>query len=419
MDASGEKVEKLPPADAVIDIMRETCAYPFKGICGATVAYKFIRNLYETMGVLWEDETRYIEMVAIATVCDVMELRDENRIYVREGLKLLKNTKNLGLKTLLSVNELSGKNLSAFHLGFVIGPCINATGRLSKADNGLELLLEEDEDRAYTLANELLALNQERKSMTEEGVVEAIKQVEEKYKEDVVLVVYLPELHESIAGIVAGRLREHFYKPIYVITDTKEGTIKGSGRSIEGYHMFDALTEVKDLLLKYGGHELAAGFSLAKENLEEFRRRLNVNQHLTEEELTPVVRLDVPMPIAYISERLIEQLRLLEPFGKGNEKPIFGQSGLGIKRVIPMGKEKQYMKILFQDSDGYVVEAMDFNGKHFIECIKMWFSDEECDKILKGMPNNVKLDVAYYPTINEYGGRKTIQIQPILYRKTQ
>ncbi len=419
IDDNGKRVEKLPPADAVIDIMRSDCPYPYKHICGATVAYKFIRHLYEYMEIAWEDEKKYFEMLAIATVCDVVELKDENRIYVREGLKVLEHTDNPGLSALLEINELKGKKLSAFHLGFVIGPCINAAGRLFKADEGLELLLCEDKSRACDIAGRLMELNRERKNMTENGVSEAIKQVEDNYKNDVVVVVYLPELHESIAGIVAGRLREHFYRPVYVITDSEEGIIKGSGRSIEGYHMFDALTKIKDLLTKYGGHELAAGFSLKKSNLDEFRKRLNQNHGLRDEELVPVVRLDVPMPVNYISERLINQLSLLEPFGKGNEKPVFGQSGLGIKRAVLLGKEKQYIKIFFQDSEGYVIEAMDFNGKAFTDCIKMWFSDEECDKMLRGMPNTIKLDVAYYPSINEYNGRKTIQIQPVLYRKTQ
>lgn len=419
LNEAGEKIYKLVPADAVIDIKRVDCEYPFKEICGATVAYKFIRHLYKCMGIPWDNPDRFMEMVAIATVCDVMELKDENRIYVREGLKSLQNTNNAGLKALLKVNDLWGKNISGYHLGFVLGPCINASGRLETAEKGLKLLVSEDEADAMDMAGELVEINKSRKAMTESGVTLAIEMVETQYLDDVVLVVYLPKLHESIAGIVAGRLREHFYKPVFVITDSEEGIIKGSGRSIEGYHMFDALTEVKDILLKYGGHELAAGFSLTKENLEEFRKRLNENQRLTKEQLTPVVRLDVPMPISYITPKLVSQLKCLEPFGKGNEKPLFGQAGLGIKSARFMGKEGQYIKIIFQNSDGYTIEAVDFNAKRFIDCIKMWFSDEECDKMLKGVPNNIRVDVAYYPSINEYGGRKTIQIQPSMYRKSQ
>lgn len=418
-DEAGERVEELPNADAVIDIMRKDCKYPYKNICGTTVAYKFIRKLYEYLDISWEDEDRYIEMVAIATNCDVMELKDENRIYVKEGLRILQNTKNVGLNALLEMCELKGKKLSSFHLGFVIGPCINAAGRLESAETGLKLLLEEDKDKACELANYLIELNKRRKSLTEDGTARAIELVEQEYMNDKVLVIYLPELHESIAGIVAGRIREHFYKPTLVITGGNEGIIKGSARSIDAYNIMEALSEVEGLLVKYGGHELAAGFSLEQGNLEELRRQLNANQRLTEEDLTPVVRIDVPMPISYISDRLIEQLSLLEPFGKGNEKPIFGQSGLGIKSAILMGKDKQYIKIFFQDDSGFVMQGVDFDANSFLNCIKMWFGDEECDRILSGMPNSVKLNVAYYPTINEFGGRKTIQIQPSLYNKTQ
>lgn len=418
VDENGSRIEKLPPADAVIDIMRGDCGYPCKNICGTTVAYKFIRELYKYMERPWEDAGRYIEMVAIATVCDVIELKSESRIYVREGLKLLEHTDNVGLQALLEVCELKNKRLTSFHLGFVLGPCINAAGRLESAKQGLKLLMSNDRGEACKLARKLRELNIRRKEMTEEGVNCAISIVEEKYMEDKVLVVYMPDLHESIAGIVAGRLREHFYKPVFVITKSGDGSLKGSGRSIEGYHMADSLTEVRELLTKYGGHELAAGFSLLPENLEAFRTSLNKNQRLTAKELTPRVRLDAAMPVSYITERLVEQLHCLEPFGKGNEKPLFGQSGLGIKSVSYMGSEKQYVRINFQDEAGYVIEGVDFNGKSFIEFIKMWFGDEECDKMFKGLPNKVKLDVAYYPSINEYGGRKTIQIQPCMYHRT-
>jgi len=418
IDENGQKLYKLPPADAVIDIMRQDCPYPGKNICGTTVAYKFIRELYKHMEMPWDDPFRYIEMIAIATVCDVMELKGENRIYVKEGLKLLEDTDNTGLQALLEVCGLKNKKLSAFHLGFVIGPCINAAGRLESAKQGLELLMSKNKSEALDLAVRLRELNIHRKDMTEEGVNQAIEMVKNNYMEDKVLVVYMPDLHESIAGIVAGRLREHFYKPVFVITDSNDGGLKGSGRSIEGYHMADSLNQIKDILIKYGGHELAAGFSLLPENLENFRKRLNDNQKLTSRELTPTVRLDAAMPVSYITLKLVEQLQLLEPFGKGNEKPMFGQSNLGIKSVSFMGKENQYVKIYFQNEEGYVIEGVDFNGKSFIECIKMWFGDEECDKILKGVPNKVKLDVAYYPLINQYGGKKTIQIQPYMYQRT-
>lgn len=419
VNSQGEKNALLVPADAVIDIKRADCDYPYKELCGAGVAYKFIRHLYKIMGLAWDDDSKYLEILAIATQCDVMELTDENRIYVREGLKLLPNTANFGLQALLEVNQLKGKPLYSYHLGFVIGPCINATGRLESAKRGLELLLCDNKEEALALAEELKELNITRKEMTNKGVEEAIAIVNLSERVDNVLVIYMPGLHESLAGIVAGRIRENFYRPVFVITDGEGDMVKGSGRSIEGYHMFDALTECKDLLTKFGGHELAAGFSLEKRNLEAFRERLLKKQRLTEEELTPVVRIDVPMPINYITSRLVEELALLEPFGKGNEKPVFAQAGLGIKSARLMGAEGRFIKIFFQDENGFVMEGVDFNANKFLDCIKMWFSDEECDKMLKGLPNSIKIDVAYYPDVNEYNGRCTLQIKPVLYRKSQ
>lgn len=419
IDENGSRRSRLVPADAVIDIKREDCGYPFKGLCGAAVAYKFIRHLYGRMGILWDNPERYMEMLAIATQCDVMELVDENRIFVKTGLRILKNTDNAGLRALIRVNNLYGRRLYSYHLGFVIGPCINATGRLESAKRGLELLLCGGDEEAIKIAEELKELNQTRKQMTNEGAEAAIELVRQLYADDRVLVVFMPDLHESLAGIVAGRVREKFYRPVFVITRSETGILKGSGRSIEGYHMFDALTECEDLLLKYGGHELAAGFSLEECKLETFRRRLNERLKLTEEQLTPVVRLDVPMPISYINEPLVRQLELLEPFGKGNDKPVFGQAGLRVKRATRMGEEGRYIRITFMDENGFCMEGIDFNANKFIECIKMWFHDEECDKMLKGLPNNIILDVAYYPDINEYGGRTTVQIKPVFYRKSQ
>ena len=416
-DCDGNRTYMLVNADAVIDIKRHDCNYPYKELCGAGVAYKFIRCLYDMMHIPWDDPERYIEMVAIATQCDVMELTDENRIYVREGLKILERTDNIGLSSLLSVNGLAGKHLSSYHLGFVIGPCINATGRLESAKEGLKLLMCEDKEEADRLADYLKELNISRKNMTEDGVKDAVRQVEEKLKSDVVLVIYLDKLHESLAGIVAGRIREKYYKPVFVVTDAEGEMLKGSGRSIGGYHMFDALTEINDILEKFGGHELAAGFTLKKESLHDMRRRLNENQRLTEKELTPVVRIDVPMPVSYITKPLIRQLALLEPFGKGNEKPLFAQSGLRVKKALPFGKEGQYIRITFMDADGFAIEAVDFNGTDFLKSIKMWFREQECDKMLKGLSNNIILDVAYYPDINEYGGRNHIQIKPVMYKK--
>lgn len=430
LDEEGNKVYRYVNADALIDIKHPECSYKNKNLCGAGVAYKFIRNLFDLCNVPWEDEKKFIDILAIATVCDVMELRDENRIYVKEGLKVLKETTNLGLKTLIKYYDLEGKNLTSYHLGFLIGPSINSTGRLDSAKKGLDLLLSEDVVVAESLATEMVTLNSARKTMTESGVDKAkeevnIQCVSTKFSGqddlDKVLVIYLPELHESIAGIVAGRIKEHFYRPVFIITDAegKEGIVKGSGRSIDGYNMADALMECQELLVGYGGHEKAAGVSLNKDNLNAFRVALNKNCKLTEEELTPVLRIDVPMPISYISPDIVSGLNKLEPFGNGNTKPIFAQAGLGVKSARYMGKENQFIKFVFQDDQGYTIEGIDFNAKHIIDCIKMWFSDEECDKMLKGLPNNIKLDVAYYPGVNEYMGRQTLQIQPSKYRKSQ
>ncbi len=416
-DEKANKIYKLVEADAVIDIKRQDCQYPFKGLCGAGVAYKFIRQLYSDMDIPWENEDKYIEMLAIATVCDVMDLKDENRIYVKRGLKLLEKTTNIGLDALLSVNDLKGKKISSYHIGFVIGPCINATGRLESAKRGLELLLSTDKNEAIKLAEELKSLNITRKDMTNKGVIEALELVERNYINDTVLVIYMPELHESLAGIVAGKVKENYYRPTFVITKGENEMLKGSGRSIEGYNMFEKLTDCKDILSKFGGHELAAGLSLKEENLDILRNRLNSQHGLTQKELTPVVMIDVPMPISYITPELVEQLTILEPFGKGNEKPIFAQADLGIKNVRFMGKDNQFIKIWFQDKKGFVIEAVDFNANKFIDCIKMWFSDEECDKMFKGLSNNIRLDVAYYPDINTYAGRTTVQLRPVLYNK--
>lgn len=419
MDADGNRHYRLVPADAVIDIKRQDCNYPYKGLCGAAVAYKFIRHLYTIMEQPWGNEERYIEFVAIATQCDVMELTDENRIYVKKGLEILPRTTNAGLRALIAVNQLAGKQIYSYHLGFVLGPCLNATGRLESAKKGLELLLCDNEDEAMTLAEEMRDLNRLRKEMTEEGVQCALEQVDSHLAEDKVLVVYLPELHESLAGIVAGRVREQYYRPVFVVTRSESGLLKGSGRSIDGYHMFDALTECEYLLSKYGGHAMAAGFSLEEKNLDSFREALNRNQHMTEENMTPVLRLDVPMPMSYVTPKLVEDLRLLEPFGNGNEKPVFGQAQMKIKQAKFLGREQKYIRITFMDSDGYCTEGIDFHANNFITCIKLWFSEEECDKMLKGLPNDIILDVAYYPDVNVYGGYETVQVKPVMYRKSR
>jgi single-stranded-DNA-specific exonuclease len=385
----------LPPADAIVNPKQEGCRYPFKGICGAMVAYKLICGLYEKKGFPKEAQEEFIEFAAIATVGDVMDLQDENRIVVKEGLRRMKNTKNYGLRALIRVNHLEEAELTGYHIGFVLGPCINASGRLSTAKKALNLLLCKDEKKAQELAEELKALNDSRKEMTQKGVEQAEKLVETtELKEDRVLVIYLPDCHESLAGIIAGRIRETYNKPVIVLTKGKDG-VKGSGRSIETYHMFKELVKCKDLLSKFGGHPMAAGLSIEEKNIEEFRRRLNVNCTLTDEELRPKIVIDVPMPVSYITKELVEQISLLEPFGKGNTKPVFAQKNLRVLDHSIIGKNKNVVKLKLLDPQGISVEGIYFGeAEDFVNFIR------EKDSI----------SVTYYPEINRYQGRETLQI---------
>lgn len=362
-----ESGDILPPADAVVNPKRSDCSYPYPEICGGLVAYKLVQALYEAFGVPMEKWLEMLEFAAIATVGDVMKLQDENRIIVKEGLKRMGQTKSLGLLKLMEKNNLDKNQITAYQIGFVIGPCLNAGGRLQTAKLALSLLLSQNEEEADRMALELKELNDQRKDMTKEGTLEAVRQVEEHYADDKVLVVYLPDCHESLAGIIAGRLREHFQKPSFVLTDGEE-SVKGSGRSIESYHMFEALVEVKELLLKFGGHPMAAGLSLLKENVEEFRRRLNERAELTEEDFVRKVWIDVPMPLEYISEPLIDELELLEPFGQGNEKPLFAQKGLHIRSVRVLGKNRNAVKMSLATEQGTPMDGMLFtDGDLFLE----------------------------------------------------
>ncbi|SET95035.1 single-stranded-DNA-specific exonuclease RecJ [Lacrimispora sphenoides] len=386
--------EILPPADAVVNPKQEECQYPFPDICGGLVAYKLVQALYEEFHVPLEKWLEMVEFAAIATVGDVMKLQDENRIIVKEGLKRIGQTKSLGLLKLIERNDLDKDQITAYQIGFVIGPCLNAGGRLQTAKLALSLLLCREEEEADRMALELKALNDQRKTMTKQGTMEAVEQVEALYGEDKVLVVYLPECHESLAGIIAGRLREYFQKPAFVLTDGEE-CVKGSGRSIETYHMFDALVEVKDLLLKFGGHPMAAGLSLPKEHVDEFRKCLNEQARLTEEDFIRKVWIDVPMPLEYIDEPLIEELELLEPFGQGNEKPLFAQKGLYIRSVRVLGKNRNVVKFSLATDQGTPMDAMLF---------------ADGDSFLEELGDSRVLDVIYYPAVNEYNGNKNLQI---------
>ncbi len=415
-DGAGNMIKSFVRADAVIDPKRPDCEYPFKEICGACVAYKFIRHMHAILGREWDDDY-FMEMLGIATVCDVMPLRDENRVFVKRAMELVPRTGNKGLAALLKVHDLVGKRINSYTFGFIIGPCINASGRLDSAKRGLELLLAEDEAQALRWAEELKEINATRKTMTEQGKKDAVSLVEDRYMDDNVLVVLMPELHESLAGIVAGRLKEHFNKPTLVFTRGENGNLKGSGRSIEAYNMFEKLSEHRELFLKMGGHPMAAGFSIAEANLDILRERLNATSGLKPEDLIPVVMIDVAMPFSYITTKLIRELDLLEPFGNGNPKPVFAQANLKVKKVKFMGAENQFIKIWFMDKDGRTIEAIDFDANSFINNIKMWFNDEECDKMIQGLPNMVELDITYYPDINEYNGYTNIQLKPTRYNK--
>lgn len=407
----GKKEYLLSAADAVIDAKQPDCPYPFKHLCGAGVAYKFVQVLYEACGIDQLEAEIFIEFVAIATVCDVMELTDENRILVRRGLEELNRTGNFGLRALLKVNNLGNQKVQSYHIAFILGPCINATGRLENARLALELLLENNYDVALQQAERLKELNEERKDLTLKGVEAAAEQVETTtLSEDRVLVIYLPDTHESLAGIIAGRIRERYYRPTLILTDSEDGTLKGSGRSIAGYNMYEALTECKDLLIKYGGHPMAAGFSLQTRDLEYFRHKLNLLCELTEEELTPKLYIDVPMPIDYIHFELIEQLSLLEPFGKGNEKPVFAQKGLKVRSARVMGRNGNLLKLELESESGARMEGIYFEVEEFMENIKTWFGEAEWDQMMKGWLNNVTLDIAYYPSINEFNGIRAMQI---------
>lgn len=388
-----EERQVLPPADVVVDPRQEGETYPFREICGAVVAYKMVEKLYEAAGVPREEWKELLEFAAIATVGDVMRLQDENRILVKYGLKQMARTRNLGLRKLVEKTGLDITDLSAYHIGFVIGPCLNAGGRLQTAKAALRLFLSEDEEEAERLAEELKELNDIRKDMTKKGEDEAIAQVETQYMEDKVLVVFLPDCHESLAGIIAGRVREHFHKPSIVLTRSGD-MVKGSGRSIEPYHMFRELTKVRELLPKFGGHPMAAGLSIKEEDVPEFRRRLNENAVLTEEDFIPRVWIDVPMPLEYVTEGLVEELKRLEPFGQGNEKPLFAQKGLMIRSFRVLGKNRNVVKLGLVTDTGLSMDGLLFG---------------DGDAIQRELAGKDRIDIVYYPDINEYNGNRTLQ----------
>ena len=416
-EQDGEKRYRIPPADAVMDPKQPDCLYPFKGLCGAAVAYKLMEALWESMGKDSADLDDLIENVAIATIGDVMDLDDENRIFVKEGLQMLRRTKNPGLKALIECTGIDKNSLNSYHIGFVLGPCINASGRLDTAKRALELLRAGTQKEADILAGDLKALNDSRKDMTEEAVKQAEEQVETTtISKDKVLVVYLPDCHESLAGIVAGRIRENYYKPVFVLTDAEEG-VKGSGRSIDGYHMSEELNKCKELLTKFGGHRLAAGLSLPKENVGKFREMLNKNCTLTEEEMKEKVTIDMEMPFGCVTEGLVKELELLEPFGKGNTKPVFAARDVTLLGARILGKNRNVLKLQVQDVNGCRIEAMLFHhADDFLGKLEEQYGKTELEALLKGRGRQIRISMTYYPDINEYMGKKTPQIVVTHYR---
>ena len=398
-------------ADAIINPKQIECEYKFKSICGAGVAFKLMEALYEEIGMDKEECYKLIEFVAIATVCDVVDLIDENRIFVKNGLEMLNNSKNIGINALKKACGLEDKEITAYHLGFVIGPCLNASGRLDSAKKGLELLLMEDDEEAKNLAQEIVDLNDARKNMTKEGVDRAINIIDSTdINNDKILVVYIPDIHESLAGIVAGRVKEQYNKPTIILTKSEEG-VKGSARSIEEYNMFEGLLACKELLDKFGGHPMAAGLSLQEDKVDELRIALNNKCELTDEDLTRKIMIDSSLPLEYLNLHLIEELNVLEPFGKGNAKPVFGVRDAKITRAMLLGKDKNVLKLKLLTNNNITIDAMIFNDlENFESKIIEKYGNEGLDNLYNKSNNNISMDFTFYPSINEWNGNKSIQI---------
>lgn len=397
-------------ADAIVNPKQADCPYPCKGICGAVVAWKLVQVLYERMDIPVEEADIFIENAGFATVGDVMDLTGENRILVKLGLKALEHTKNPGMKALIAKNKLSDKPLSAYHIGFVLGPCINASGRLDTAKRSLELLLERDEVKASALAGELVELNESRKYMTQQETQKALEQIEKEGREkDKVLVVYLPECHESLAGIIAGRIREAYQRPVFVLTRGEEG-VKGSGRSIEAYSMFDKMTEVAELFTKYGGHPMAAGLSMREEDIDKLREQLNQKAELSEEDMAEVVRLDAVLPMSYFTVDTIRQLSVLEPCGKSNTKPVFADRNIKITRAGIVGVNRNVLKLHLLDSKGNPVAGVYFGEvEKFLTFFSEKFGSEEVDAAMHGKENSIQFAAVYEPAVDTYSGRESVQ----------
>jgi len=417
VEVNGIREFKTSLADAIVNPHQSECTYPYKKLCGAAVAWKVVCLLYEARGIDVSEAECFLENVAFATVGDIMSLTGENRILVKEGLKRIRHTKNTGMRALIAQCGLEADKIDAFHFGFVLGPCINASGRLDTAKRALELFFQEDESKAAQIANELVVLNNERKELTIEGVEKAIAFCEETgcYNDDV-LVIYLPEVHESIAGIIAGRIREKYQKPTFVLTKTEDG-VKGSGRSIEEYSMYEEMCKCQELFTKFGGHPMAAGLSLPEENVDAFRIKINENSSLTEEDFIPKIRIDVPMPMSYVSMDLVREFSLLAPFGKDNTKPVFADKGVLVKRMWIMGKNRNVLKLSLVTSDGMPVTGIYFGDvETFTNYVEEKFGKEQVQAAFDGKTNNLELSVVYFPKINSFRGVDELQFEIQLFQ---
>ena len=413
-----EVQEVLPDADVIVDPKQEGETYPFSGLCGGGVAFKLICALYDACGVPADEKWKLLEYTAIATVADVMELKDENRILVKYGLQALEKTSNVGLQAILEVQGLNGKKLNGGHIGFIVGPCFNAAGRIATVKESFDLLMESDYAEALGKAQNLKEINESRKAMTEKGTQMAYEMLglTEKSGEpselDDVIVLLLPDIHQSLVGIIAGRVKERTGHPVIIFSRIDGGFVKGSGRSIESYHMFNELLACKDLMTHFGGHKMAAGMTLSEADLDELRRRLNENSTLSDEDFCPVVKIDAAMPVGYATERLVEEFGLMEPFGVGNPKPLFAEQHFRILRGRLLGREKNVLKLTVQNLVGNQCDAMLFYGvEEFEQFIIENFGERELARMYEGRENDIDVAFTYFPEINEFRGNRTVQIQ--------
>lgn len=416
-EVDGVRIYKQSQADAIVNPHQEDCAYPYKKICGAAVAWKVVCLLYESMGIDFSEAEELLEYVGFATVGDIMPLTDENRILVKEGIKRIRKTKNIGMKALIAQCGLDAGQIDAFHFGFVLGPCINASGRLDTAKRALELFYQTNPAIAMQTANELVVLNEERKEMTKEGVEAAVRFYEENNCEnDDVLVIYLPEVHESIAGIIAGRIREKYYKPAFVLTKGEEG-VKGSGRSTEEYSMYEEMCKCQDLFTKFGGHPMAAGVSLPEENVELFRKKINELSTLSEMDKKQKVRIDVPMPMDYVTMDLVNEFSVLEPFGKDNTKPVFADKNIRIKRMWIMGKNRNVLKLSLVTASGKPVSGIYFGDiDGFCGYLEEKFGKDEVEAAFSGQAKEINISMIYFPKINSFRGQEELQFEIQYYQ---